>query len=142
MSTIHTHSGTGVHFGFLFCFMYLFLAVLDLHCRKGFPPAVASGGYSLAVVLSLLIAVVSLVAEQRLCGTWDSEVVAPGLQSTGLVVVVNGLSCSVACGIFPEQGLNPRLLPWMWILYTAPPGKLRPGSIFFFFFFFFSFLVF
>ena len=36
---------------------------------------------------------------------------APGTQSpvfrhTGSVVVVQGLSCSMVCGIFPEQGLN------------------------------------
>ena len=28
----------------------------------------------------------------------------------GWVVVVHGLSCSAACGIFPDQGLNPRPL--------------------------------
>ena len=28
------------------------------------------------------------------------------------VVVAHGLSCSKACGIFPDQGLNPCLLHW------------------------------
>ena len=28
------------------------------------------------------------------------------------VVVVHGLSCPMACGIFPHQGLNPWLLHW------------------------------
>ena len=28
-------------------------------------------------------------------------------QSTGLVVVAHGFSCSVACGIFSDQGSNP-----------------------------------
>jgi len=37
---------------------------------------------------------------------------APGLQSTGSIVVMHGLSCSVACVIFPDQGLNPCLLHW------------------------------
>ena len=37
---------------------------------------------------------------------------APGLWSTGSVVVAHGLSCSVACGIFLDLGLNPRLLHW------------------------------
>ena len=36
-----------------------------------------------------------------------SVVVARELCSTGSVVVVHRLSCSVACGIFPDQGLNP-----------------------------------
>ena len=59
----------------------------------------ASGGYYLDVVLGLLIAVASLVAEQ-----------IPGLQ--GSVVVVHGLSCPAACGIFPDQGLNQCPLHW------------------------------
>ena len=32
-----------------------------------------------------------------------SVVVAPRLQSTGLVIVAHRLSCPAACGIFPEQ---------------------------------------
>ena len=34
------------------------------------------------------------------------------LWSTGSAVVVRGLSCSKACGIFPDQGSNPHLLHW------------------------------
>ena len=41
-----------------------------------------------------------------------SGVAAPRLWGTGSVVVVHGLSCSVACGIFPDQGLNSCLLHW------------------------------
>ena len=56
-------------------FIYQFLAILDLHCCKGFPLVVASHGYSLAVVshgyslavvCRLFIEVVSLVVEHRL----------------------------------------------------------------------------
>ena len=36
-----------------------------------------------------------------------SVVAAHRLQSIGLVIVAQGLSCSDACGIFPDQGLNP-----------------------------------
>ena len=39
-----------------------------------------------------------------------SVVVAPGLESTGSVVVVHGLSCSMARGVFLDLGLNPCLL--------------------------------
>ena len=35
---------------------------------------------------------------------------APGLQGTGAAAVVHGLSCSAACGIFPDEGPNPCLL--------------------------------
>ena len=41
-----------------------------------------------------------------------SLTVEHGLQSTGLVVVAHRLSCAVACGIIPDQRLNPRLLHW------------------------------
>ena len=56
---------------------------------------VVSGGYSSVAVWGLLITVASLVAEQA--------------QSTSSVVV-HGLSCSMACGIFPEQGSNQCLM--------------------------------
>ena len=65
----------------------------------GFSLVVASRGYSLAVVRGLLIAVVFLVAE---CG----------LKSLGLIVVAPGLSCSAACGIFPDQGSDLNRLHW------------------------------
>ena len=66
------------------------MAVLGLHCCAGF---------SLVVVHGLLIAAASPVAEQ-------------GLKRTGSIVVVHGFSCSAACGILPDQGLNLRLLHW------------------------------
>ena len=55
----------------------------------------------------------------RLVGTrcqqlWHtgSVVGACRLQDMGLLVVVPGLSCSTACGIFLDQGLNPCPLHW------------------------------
>ena len=41
-----------------------------------------------------------------------SVVVSLQLQSTGSEVVVHGLSCPAACGTFPQQRRNPRLLHW------------------------------
>ena len=35
-----------------------------------------------------------------------------GSRCAGSVVVVHGLSCSVACGIFPDQGSHPCPLHW------------------------------
>ena len=43
---------------------------------------------------------------------WAQRVQPPGVQSTGLIVMAHGLSCSTACGIFPDQGLNLCLLHW------------------------------
>ena len=65
----------------------------------GFSLVVASGGYSLVSVHGLLlIAVASLLVEHGL--------EAHRLQ---LQAEVCRLSCSIACGIFPDQGLNPAL---------------------------------
>ena len=66
------------------------MARLGLRCYAGF---------SLAVVRGLLTAVVS-------------PAVAPGLQSTGAVVVARGLRCPEAYGIIPDLGWNPCLLRW------------------------------
>ena len=78
-----------------------------------------SKGYSLAVVHGLLTAAASLAVECGLQGARasgaaavGSAVVALGLQSTGLGVMAHGLSCSAACGIFPNQGSNLLLLHW------------------------------
>ena len=35
-----------------------------------------------------------------------------GSRRAGSVIVAHGLSCSAACGIFPDQGSNPCLLHW------------------------------
>ena len=51
----------------------------------------------------------------RALGPVGFVVAAPGLW--GSVVVVHELPCSVACGSFPDQGLNLCLLLWQWILY-------------------------
>ena len=52
----------------------------------------------------------SLVAEHGLCGVWASVVAGRGLLSTGSVVVLHRLSCSLARGIFLDQGLDLCLL--------------------------------
>ena len=80
------------------------------YCR-GFSPVVASGGYFVVVIHELLTAVASL-AEHGLQGAQASVAVAPGLWSTGSVAVGRGVSCSVLCGIFPDQGSKLCLLHW------------------------------
>ena len=53
-----------------------------------------------------------------------SVVVAQGLQSADSVVVVHRLSCSAACVIFPDQGLEPMPSALAGgFLTTAPPRK-------------------
>ena len=59
-----------------------------------------SGEYSLVAVCRLLLAVASLVTEHRMWGVCNS------------LVVARGFRCPAACGIFPDQGLNPCPLRW------------------------------
>ena len=99
--------------------IYLFLAALDLcGCARAFSSC-GQRGLLFIAVCGPLIAVASVVAEhglqvrglQQLCHV-GSVVVARGLQSADSVVVAHGLSCSAACGIFPNWGSNPCPLHW------------------------------
>ena len=44
--------------------------------------------------------------------SWPLLLRSTGSRRTGSVVVAHGLSCSAACGIFPDQGSNPCPLHW------------------------------
>ena len=57
------------------------------------------------MVPRLLAAAASLLVEHRL---WvpSSVLAARGLWGAVSAVVALGLSCSAACGIFPDEGLN------------------------------------
>ena len=60
---------------------------------RGLSPVGASGGHSSSRCMGLSL-LRPLVAEH-------------GFRRAGSVVVAHGLSCSAACGIFPDQGSNP-----------------------------------
>ena len=94
-------------------------------------------GFPLAAARGFLTVREPLTAEHKLWGIWVSVVVAPGLQSTGLVIVANRLSLSVARGIFPDQGSKPCLLPWwkvkvlvtqLYLTLCHPMDYSLPGS--------------
>ena len=88
-------------------FIYLFLTALGLRCCAWAFSSCGEQGLLFIAVRRLLIVVASLIAEHGLQ--------AHGLQQlwhTGSVVVAHGLSCSMACGILPEQGSNPCPLHW------------------------------
>ena len=74
--------------------MYISLAALGLGCCTWPSLFVASGVYSLGLECSLL----------NCCGF--------SLRSTDSVIVVQRLSCLMACGVFSDQGLNPCPLHW------------------------------
>ena len=75
------------------------MAVLGLRfCARAFSSCGKWGLLFIAVRGPLTIAA-SLVAEHR-------------LQTRRLSNFTHGLSCSVACGIFPDRGSNPCALHW------------------------------
>ena len=101
---------------FIYLFIYLWLCWVFVSVR-GLSLVAASGGHS-----SSRCAGLSLSRPLLLRST--------GSRRAGSVVVAHGPSCSVACGIFPDQGLN------LWspalagrLSTTAPPGK--PLSVFY-----------
>ena len=105
--------------GKFYLFNLFILVILGLHCCTRAFSSCSEWGLLFIMVSRLLIAMASLVAEhglqvrglQQLWHT-SSGVVTHRLQSAGSVVVAHGLSCSSACGIFPDQGSNPCALHW------------------------------
>ena len=89
----------------LFLLLGLFIYVFIYGCGassflcEGFLQLAASGGHS-----SSWCAGLSLSRPLLLRST--------GSRHAGSVVVAHGPSCSVACGIFPDQGSNPCPLHW------------------------------
>ena len=123
-------------------FLYLFLAALGLHCCARAPCSRGERGPLPVAVCGPLPGVASPAAEHgfqargpqqlRLVG---SRVQDQQLWCTGSVVVAHGLSCSTACGIFPDQGSNPRPLHWQA---DSQPLCHQGSPRNFFFFFLFS----
>ena len=83
---------------FIYLFIYLWLCWVFVSVR-GLSLVAASGGYS-----SSRCAGFSL--------SWLLLLRSTGSRRAGSVVVLHGLSCSAACGIFPDQGSNPCSLHW------------------------------
>ena len=80
-------------FIFYFCLYWVFVSV------RGLSPVAVSGGYSSSRCAGLSL-------------SWPLPLRSTGSRHAGSVVVAHGLSCSAACGIFPDQGLNPCPLHW------------------------------
>ena len=87
-----------IFFKLINLFIYFWLCWVFVSVR-GFSPVAVSGGRS-----SSRCAGLSLSRPLFLQST--------GSRRAGSVVVAHGLSCSAACGIFPDQGSNPCPLHW------------------------------
>ena len=81
-------------------FIYLFVAVLGL-CCSAFPWRWRPGA-----ALQLWCAVFSLSWFLLLQSSGSRASGLQQLQHAGSTVVTHGLTCSAACGLFPDQGLN------------------------------------
>ena len=66
---------------------------------RGLSLVVASGGHSSSRCAGLSL-------------SWPLWLWGTGSRCTGSVIVAHGPSCSMACGIFPDQGSNPCPLHW------------------------------
>ena len=102
----------------LFLLIYFWLCWVFL-AAHGLSLVAVSGGYSSLWWLLLLRSTGSQCVGFSSCGTWAQQLWLVGsraqplqLWCTGSVGVAHGLSCSVACGIFPDQGSNPCPLHW------------------------------
>ena len=90
----------------IYLFIYLFMAVLGLRFHaRAFSSCGKRGGHSSSRHAGLLLSRPLLLR-------------STGSRRTGSVVVAHGPSCSVACGIFPDQGSNP--LPPHWQADSQP----------------------
>ena len=95
-SEITPNQFTDLFYLFIYLFIYLFMVFVSV---RGLSLVAASGGHS-----SSRCAGLSLSRPLSLQST--------GFRRAGSVVVAHGPSCSAACGIFPDQGLNPCPLHW------------------------------
>ena len=84
---------------FIYLFIYLLMLCWVFISVRGLSLVVASGRHS-----SSRCAGLSLSQPLLLRST--------GSRRAGSVIVAHGPSCSVACGIFPDQGSNPCPLHW------------------------------
>ena len=82
----------------LFYFIYFWLCWVFVSVR-GLSLVAASGGHSSSRCAGLSLSRPLLL--------WST-----GSRRAGSAVVAHGLSCSAACGIFPDQGSNPCPLHW------------------------------
>ena len=115
-----------IHFIFYLWLCWVFVSV------RGLSPVVASRGHSSSRCTGL-----SLLRPLLLWST--------GSRCAGSVTVAHRPSCTAACGIFPDQGLNPCPLHWqadsqplrhqgspsLHVLLSSPEQSSGPGDFFY-----------
>ena len=101
---------------FIYLFIYFWLCWVFISVW-GLSPVAASGGHSSSRCAGL--------SPSRPLPLWSTD-----SRCAGSVVVAHGLSCSAACGIFPDQGTNPR--PPHWQADSQPLHHQGSPLLFFF----------
>ena len=78
--------------------------MLDLHCFEGFLQLWQVGATLELRLLTAAASPASLIVERKplVAAACGSALAAPGLWSTGSVLVAHRLHCSEACGTFPD----------------------------------------
>ena len=104
------------YFYFIYLFIYFWLCWVFVSVR-GLSLVAASRGHSSSRCTGLSL-------------SWPLLLRSTGSRRTGSVVVAHGPSCSVACGIFPDQGSNPCPLHWQA---DSQPLRHQGSPIFFIF---------
>ena len=103
-----------IDFFYLFIYFWLYWVAIAV---LGLTIVVVRGGYtSLCVQASYCC---GLSCEHRFYVYWLQQLQC-SLQKKGSVVVAQGFSCSEACRIFPNQGLN--MYPLQWQVDSVPLG--------------------
>ena len=101
-----------VFFFLIILFIYFWLCWVFVSVR-GLSLVAASGGHSSSRCAGLSL-------------SWPLLLRSTGSRCAGSVVVAHGPSCSVACGIFPDQGSNPCPLHWQA---DSPPLRHQGNPI-------------
>ena len=94
----YPHCSFFLIYKFIYLFIYFWLCWVFVSVQ-GLSLVAASGGHSSSLCAGLSVSRPLLLR-------------STGSRCAGSVVVAHGPSCSAACGIFPDQGSNPRLLHW------------------------------
>ena len=84
---------------FIYLFIYFWLCGWVFVSVRGLSPVAVSGGLSSSRCAGLSL-------------SWPLPLRSTSSRRASSVVVAHRLSCSAACGIFPDQGLNPCPLHW------------------------------
>ena len=97
---LHTLTNCFVFFFLIFIYLFIYFWLCWVFVSVwGLSLVVASGGHSSSRCAGLSL-------------SWPLLFRSTSSRHAGSVVVAHGLSCSAACGIFPDQGSNPCPLHW------------------------------